>query len=169
VELSIRLEEGDANVGKGDETKVDEAKSKEEVSEAIDDEPGSRDDVLGEGKTGVELTAGVGPSGTEEDNAEFGQFPNNGLHPEPQWTEVFPQNPYSLQHSPSTYPIHVYRSSPPQAPSGEMITGGVGVGLGGGGAQLPNRGLHPEPQWVVVFPQNPYSLQHSPSTYPIHV
>ena len=84
MKLSIRLEEGDANVDKGDETKADEAKSKDEVSEAIDDEPGSRDDVLGEGKTSVELTAGVGLSGTEEDIAEFGQFPNNGLHPEPQ-------------------------------------------------------------------------------------
>jgi hypothetical protein len=107
VELSTRLKEGDANVNKADETSVDEVKSKEEVSEPIDDEPGSRDDVLGESKTDVELTASVGPSGTEEDNAEFWQFPNNGLHPGPQWVVVFPQKPYSLQHSPSTYPIHV--------------------------------------------------------------
>lgn len=40
--------------------RVDEVKSKEEVSEAIDNEPGSRDDVLGESKTGVEAKLGDG-------------------------------------------------------------------------------------------------------------
>lgn len=113
VAFNTRLKEGDANVDKADETSIDKVKVKEEILEAIDDETGSRADVLGESKAGVELIVGVGLSGSEEDNAEFGQFPNDGVHSEPQWIVVFPQKPYSLQHSPSTYPIRAYPSSSP--------------------------------------------------------
>ena len=88
-------------------------------------------------------------------------MPKSGWQPVPQWAVLDPQKPNSLQHAPST---QVYAWSPPQEPSG--LTPPVGAGtapeVSEAIPQTPNRLWQPVPQWALLEPQKPNSLQHEP-------